>query len=87
MTSLQHHTHSDYCRRGKICHFGFPKPPSSDTVIARKPDDDNGEVVTEHARVTLKMVQDALHKDKSDLAITIAELLGGLSLHLNHLIA
>ena len=30
---------------------------------------------TEHARVTLKMVQDALHKDKSDLDITIAELL------------
>ena len=75
MTSLQHHTHSDYCWRGKKCHFGFPKPPSSDTVIARKPDDDNCEAVTEHARVTLKMVQDALHKDKSDLAITIAELL------------
>ena len=75
MTSLQRHTHSDYCRRGKKCRFGFPKPPSSDTVIARKPDDDNGEAVTEHARVTLKMVQDALHKDKSDLAITIAELL------------
>ena len=75
MTSLQCHTHSDYCRRGKKCCFGFPKPPSSDTVIARKPDDDNGEAVTEHARVTLKMVQDALHKDKSDLAITIAELL------------
>ena len=75
MTSLQHHTHSDYCRRGKKCCFGFPKSPSSDTVTACKPDDDNGEAVTEHARVTLKMIQDALHKDKSDLAITIAELL------------
>ena len=75
ITSLQRHTHSDYCRRGKKCRFCFPKPPSSDTVIARKPDDDNGEAVTEHAKVTLKMVQDALHKDKSDLAITIAELL------------
>ena len=41
MTSLQRHTHSDYCRRGKKCCFGFPKPPSSVTVIACKPDDDN----------------------------------------------
>ena len=75
MTSLQRHSHSDYCRRGKKCRFGFPKPPSTSTVIARKPDDEMAKVVTEQAKVTLKMVQDALHKDSPYLGTTINELL------------
>ena len=75
MTSLQRHSHSDYCRRGKKCRFGFPKPPSTSTVIARKPDDEMAKVVTEQAKVTLKMVQDALHKDSPHLGTTINELL------------
>ena len=75
MLSLQHHSHSDYCRQGKKCRFGFPKPISSSTVIACKPNGDDSKSITEHAQVTLKMVQDALHRDKSDLAITVNELL------------
>ena len=33
LKSLQTHTHSDYCRRNKSCHFGFPKPPAANTII------------------------------------------------------
>ena len=75
MTSLQRHSHSDYCWRGKKCCFGFPKAPSTSTVIAHKPDDEMAKVVTEQAKVTLKMVQDALHKDSPHLGTTINELL------------
>ena len=34
MKSLKKHTHSDYCHINKSCHFGFPKPPASRTVIS-----------------------------------------------------
>ena len=34
MDSLQKHTHSDYCRKNKSCHFGFPKPPATKTIIS-----------------------------------------------------
>ena len=37
MKSLQKHTPSDYCYRNKSCHFGFPKPPESRTVISHQP--------------------------------------------------
>ena len=37
MKSLQTHTHSDYCCRNKLCHFGFSKPPASKTVISWEP--------------------------------------------------
>ena len=75
MMSLQRHSHSNCCWRGKKCHFGFPKPPSTSTVIACKPDDETAKVVTEQAKVTLKMVQNALHKDSPHLGTTINELL------------
>ena len=34
MHSLQKHTHSDYCCKNKSCHFGFPKPPATKTLIS-----------------------------------------------------
>ena len=34
MDSLQKYTHSDYCHKNKSCHFGFPKPPATKTVIS-----------------------------------------------------
>ena len=34
MDNLQKHTHSDYYCRNKSCHFGFPKPPATKTVIS-----------------------------------------------------
>ena len=45
MENLQKHTHSDYCRRNKSCCFGFPKPPSTKTLISRPPIDDNDEII------------------------------------------
>ena len=83
MLSLQHHTHSDYCCRGKKCWFGFPKPPTTNTVIARKPNDGTDETVTENAKIMLKMVQDALHKDSTLLATTINELLSDICVGLD----
>ena len=34
MDNLQKHTHSDYCCKNKSCHFGFPKPPATTTLIS-----------------------------------------------------
>ena len=41
MDSLQKHTHSDYCHKNQSCHFGFPKPPATKTVISHPPLDDH----------------------------------------------
>lgn len=38
---LQKHKHSSYCRQNKTCHFSFPKPPSSTTLITQ----DNAEQI------------------------------------------
>ena len=40
MENLQKHTHSDYSWSYKSCCFGFPKPPSTKTLISRPPVDD-----------------------------------------------
>ena len=45
MENLQKHTHSDYYFRNKSCHFGFPKPPATKTLISRPPVDDNDEIM------------------------------------------
>ena len=34
MDSLHKHTHSDYCCKKKSCHFGFPKPLATKTLIS-----------------------------------------------------
>ena len=44
MENLQKHNHSDYCCRNKSC-FGFPKPPSTKTLISRPPIDDHDEII------------------------------------------
>lgn len=31
---LQNHRHSSYCKRNNSCRFGFPHPPSDNTLIA-----------------------------------------------------
>ena len=52
----QKHIHSDYCHRKKSCHFGFPKPPATKTLISRPPIDDNDEII-ENAKSVLQTVQ------------------------------
>ena len=59
MENLQKHTHSDYCRRNKSCHFGFPKPPSTKTLISRPPIDDQDEII-QNAKSVLQTVQNTL---------------------------
>ena len=34
MKQLQKHVHSYYCQQNYSCQFGFPKPPSTQTLIA-----------------------------------------------------
>ena len=58
MENLQKHTHSDYCWGNKSC-FGFPKPPTTKTLISRPPIDDNDEII-ENAKSVLQTVQNTL---------------------------
>ena len=59
MDNLQKHTHSDYCHRNKSCCFGFPKPPSTKTLISRPPIDDHDEII-QNAKSVLQTVQNTL---------------------------
>ena len=59
MENLQKHTHSDYCHRNKSCHFSFPKPPATKTLISRPPIDDNNQII-ENAKSVLQTVQNTL---------------------------
>ena len=59
MENLQKHTHSDYCCRNKSCCFGFPKPPSTKTLISRPPIDDHDEII-QNAKSVLQTVQNTL---------------------------
>ena len=59
MGNLQKHTHSDYCHRNKSCHFVFPKPPTTKTLISRPPLDDHYKII-ENAKSLLQTVQNIL---------------------------
>ena len=59
MDNLQKHTHSEYCCKNKSCHFGFPKPPATKTLISRPPLDDNDHMI-ENAKSVLWTVQNTL---------------------------
>ena len=43
---LQMHRHSTYCKKTGKCRFKFPHPPSTQTLIAQCPDNDDTEDVT-----------------------------------------
>ena len=59
MDNLRKHTHSDYCCRNKACHFGFPKPPATKTLISQSPIDDHDKII-ENAKSHLQTVQNTL---------------------------
>ena len=59
MENLQKHTHSDYCHRNKSCCFGFPKPPTTKTLISRPPIDDQDEII-QNAKSVLQTVQNTV---------------------------
>ena len=53
------HMHSDYCHKNKPCHFGFPKPSATKTLISWPPLDDNDHII-ENAKSPLQTVQNTL---------------------------
>ena len=57
--NLQKHTHSDYCHKNKSCHFGFPKPPATKTIISQPPLDDQDKII-KNAKSLIQSVQNAL---------------------------
>ena len=59
MENLQKHTHSDYCLRNKSCCFGFPKLPSTKTLICRLHIDDHDEII-QNAKSVLQTVKNTL---------------------------
>ena len=59
MENLHKHTHTDYWCRNKSCHFGFPKPPATKTLISRPPIDNNDEII-ESVKSVLQTVQNTL---------------------------
>ena len=70
MQNLQKHAHSDYCHHNKSCCFGFPKPPSTETLISRPPTDDNKNEMISSAKNILHKVQDYISTiDTQDLSI------------------
>ena len=70
MQNLQKHAHSDYCHHNKSCHFGFPKPPSTETLISRPPTDDNKNEMISSAKNILHKVQHYISTiDTQDLSI------------------
>ena len=63
---LQQHKHSTYCKRNKTCRFNFPKPPSSQTVIAMPisdPDD------IKNAKSVLAKVHEVLAEGHTELSL------------------
>ena len=80
MKRLQQHTHSDYCRCGKACHFGFPKPPSHRTIVCHKPNNDEKSVLKD-AKNVLEAVQHALRDtDTENSDITLDDILNNIGL-------
>ena len=62
MENLQKHTHSDYSHRNRSCHFGFPKPPTTKTLISRQPIDENDE---NYRKCKISATDCAKHTDNS----------------------
>ena len=62
---LQMHRHSTYCKKTGKCRFKFPHPPSTQTLIAQCPDNDDTEDVTK----CLGSVRKLLVEGKTDVSI------------------
>ncbi|KAK3100749.1 hypothetical protein FSP39_024640 [Pinctada imbricata] len=62
VTSRQMHHHTRTCtkKKGVKCRFHYPKPPSSSTVIARSPIEENAKSKIDQARGVILKVMDSL---------------------------
>ena len=80
MKRLQQHVHSDYCRCGKACHFGFPKPPSHRTIVCHKPNNEDKSLLKD-AKSVLEAVQHALRDTDTETSdITLDDILNNIGL-------
>jgi biopolymer transport protein ExbD len=65
VAQLQKHNHSNYCRKKKTCRFGYPKPPSNETMIAREPPlDEHTDDILKQSREILKRVKEAIENEE-----------------------
>ena len=63
VTTRQHHSCSEYCRRkGGNCRFGYEKPPSYETFLSEPPDDERAKYILEKSRVVLRKLRDVMAK-------------------------
>jgi hypothetical protein len=60
----QKHNHSNYCRKKNDCRFGFPKPPSNETLIAREPEDENKSAILKRSRAVLQKVKQSIEDEE-----------------------
>ena len=84
MKRLQKHSHSDYCRRNRSCHFAFPKAPSTLTLIARPPKDENPKAIVDNAKKILEVVQHELSAiDFDEQNVTLEDILKNTGLDID----
>ena len=84
MENLQKHVHSDYCRRNRSCCFGFPKPPTPQTVISHPPQEEDTKEKIKSAKSILHRVQEYLMCTDIDIENTsIEQVLQSLKLNID----
>ena len=63
VTTRQHHSCSNYCRRkGGSCRFGYEKPPSYTTFLSEPPEDERAKYVIERSRTILRKLREVMAK-------------------------
>ena len=74
--SVQRHSHSAYCRKKGSCRFKFPRPPCTNTLLAREPgDDEESEEKQSKAQTLLLRVHDVLTDADTPTDISMEDLL------------
>ena len=75
VTKLQTHSHSSYCRKKGTCRFHFPHPPSSQTTIAREPENEETKLgIQTQAKAVLAKVYDTMTNDDTPKDISLSNL-------------
>ena len=85
MENFQKHTHSDYYHRNRSCHFGFPKPPATQTLIScLLPQSEDSNETLNNATKILQQVQHILStSDLSSQNTSIPALLEEINVNTN----
>ena len=81
--TLQKHIHADNCRRNNTCRFGFPKPPSTKTIIMRPPSNENKEEVITNSKDILQKVQRFISNNDITQGMSLETILQNINVNLN----